>query len=63
MTKHNGMQVDSILINQTPIGEVLRQMWASNFDLSVVLSFQLADYPLKVILNKTSVGADRLQRA
>src|SRR5919199_446899 len=63
VTKHDGVQVDSILINQAKFGEALRQGWASNFDLPVALGLQLADRALKIIPNKPGVGADRLQRA
>src|SRR5262245_43216364 len=63
VTKHDGVQVDSILINQAKFGEALRQGWASNFDLPVALGLQLADRSLKIILNKPGVGTDRLQRA
>src|SRR5262245_42242173 len=63
VTKDDGVQVDSILIDQTKFGEALRQVRASNFDLPVALGLQLADRALKIILNKSGVGADRLQRA
>src|SRR5262245_22726059 len=63
VTKHDGVQVDSILIDQAKFGEALRQGRASNFDLPVALGLQLADRALKIILNKPGVGADRLQRA
>src|ERR687889_450095 len=63
VTKHDGVQVDSILIDQAKFGEALRQDRASNFDLPVALGLQLADRALKIILNKPGVGADRLQRA
>src|SRR5690606_10946345 len=63
VTKPDGMQVDSIFINQAKFGEALRQVRASHFDLPVALSLQLADRALKIILNKLGVGADRLQRA
>src|SRR3954468_2198488 len=43
VTKHNGVQVDSVLIDQAEFGEALRQVWASNFDLHVALGLQLAD--------------------
>jgi hypothetical protein len=62
-TKHDGVQVDSILIDQAKFGEALRQVWASNFDLPVALGLQLADSALKIILNKPGVGADRLLRS
>src|SRR5262245_51279010 len=63
VTKHDGVQVDSILIDQAKFGEALRQAWASNFDLPVALGLQLADRALKIILDKPGIGADRLQRA
>src|SRR5688572_12423039 len=63
VAKHDGVQVDSILIDQAKFGEALRQLRASNFDLPVALGLQLADRALKIILNKPGVGADRLQRA
>ena len=63
VTKHDGVQVDSILIDQAQFGEALRQLRASNFDLPVALGLQLADGALEIILNNPGVGADRLQRA
>jgi hypothetical protein len=61
VTKHDGVQVDSILIDQAKFGEAVRQVRASNFNLPVALGLQLADRALKIILNKPGVGADRLQ--
>ena len=52
MTKHDGVQVDSILIDQPKLGEALRQVWASNFDLPGALGLQFADRALKIIRNK-----------
>src|SRR5262245_45773655 len=63
VTKDDEVQVDSILIDQAKFGEALRQVRASNFDLPVALGLQLADRALKIILNKSGVGADRFQRA
>src|SRR5437763_12585527 len=63
VTKHDGVQVDSILIDQAKFGEALRQVRASHFDLPIALDLQLADRALKITLNKPGVGADRLQRA
>src|SRR5262245_27807134 len=63
VTKHDGVKVDSILIDQAKFGEALRQVRASNFDLPGALGLQLAHRALKIILNKPGVGADRLQRA
>ena len=63
MTKHDGVQVDSILIDQAKCGQALRQVRASYFDLPVALGLQRADRALEIVLNKPGVGADRLQRA
>src|ERR1051326_1943405 len=63
VTKQDGVQVDSIVMDQAKLGEGLRQGRASNFDLPVALGLQLADRALKIILNKPGVGTDRLQRA
>ena len=40
VTKHDGVQVDSILIDQAKFGEASRQVWAGNFDLPVALGLQ-----------------------
>src|SRR6185436_20441342 len=50
VTKHDGVQVDSILIDQAKFGESARQARAGNFDLPFALGLQLADRALKVIL-------------
>src|SRR5688572_14514332 len=63
VTKHDGVQVNSILIDQAEFGEASRQVRAGNFDLPVALGLQLADRALEIILNQPGVGADRLQRA
>src|SRR5437764_7192358 len=63
VTKHDGMQVNSILIDQAKFGEAVRQARASNFDLPVALGLQLAERALKITPNKRGVGTDRLQRA
>ena len=63
VTQHDGVQVDSILIDQAKFGQALRQARAGNFDLSVALGLQRADRAFKIILNKPGVGADRFQRA
>ena len=63
VAKDDGMKVDSILVDEAKVGETLRQVRASNFDLPVALGLQLADRALEIILNKPGVGADRPQRA
>src|SRR5207244_12343860 len=63
VTQHDGVQVDSILIDQAKFGEALRQVRASNFHLPVALGLQLTDRALEIILNSPGVGTDPLQRA
>jgi hypothetical protein len=63
VTKHDGMQVDSILIDQAKFGKALRQVRARNLDLPVALGLQRADRARKICPNKPGVGADRRQRA
>src|ERR671933_1720977 len=41
VAKHDGVQVDPILIDQAEFGEASRQGWASNFDLPGALGLQL----------------------
>jgi hypothetical protein len=43
VTKHDGVQVDSIVIDQAKFGQALGQVRAGNFDLPVALGLQLAD--------------------
>jgi hypothetical protein len=62
VAKHDGVQVNSILIDQAKFGEAVRQVRASDFDLPVALGLQLADRALEIILNEHGVGPDRLQR-
>ena len=57
MTQYDGVQVDSILIDQTKFGEAVRQGRASNFDLPVALGLELADRALEISLDKPGVGS------
>ena len=52
-----------VLIDQTEIGEALRQLWSAYFNLTGKLSLQPTYRRLKVVPDKRGVGADRLQRA
>src|SRR5262245_56785262 len=63
MAKHDGMEVESILINQTKIGQAPCQVWSGNVNLPIELRLQPAYRRLDVILDECDVGADRLQRA
>ena len=60
--KHDGVKVDSILIDQAKISEASRQVRASNFDLPFALGLQLANRILKIVHNKRGIGSDRHQR-
>src|SRR5579859_4689888 len=52
MTKHDGMDVESILIDQTKVGQAPCQAWSGYVDLPFQLSLQPADHPLEVILDE-----------
>ena len=56
-TKHDGVEVQSILINKTKIGQASRQVWSGNFNLPNELSLQPTYHRLDVILDKCGVGA------
>jgi hypothetical protein len=63
VTKHDGVQVDSVLVDQAKFGEVSRQIRARNFDLPGPLGLQLTDGTLEIIPHQRGVGANRFQRA
>ena len=57
-TKHEGAEVELILINKTKVGQASCQVWSGNFNLPDELSLQPAYHRLDVILDKCGVGAD-----
>src|SRR5580658_11188449 len=62
-TKYDGVEVKSILINKTKVGQASCQVWSGNCNLPNWLSLQPTYHGLDVILDKRGVGSDRLQRA
>src|SRR5208282_4007700 len=58
-----GMEVQSILVDKSKVGQASRQVWSGNFNLPNELSLQPTYHRLDVILDKCGVGPDRLQRA
>jgi hypothetical protein len=48
-TQHDGMEVDSILIDKTGCGQASRQVWSGSFDLASQISLQPAYHGLDVI--------------
>ncbi len=48
-TKHDGAQVESILINETKLGQASCQVWSGNVNLPGLLSLQSAYHRLDVI--------------
>ena len=57
-TKHDGVEVEAILINKPKVGQALRQVWPGNSNLPDELGLQSAYHRLDVIRNKRGVGAD-----
>src|SRR5207249_6124807 len=62
-TKHDGVEVESILIDVTKVGQASRQVRSGNFDLPDEPRLQPTDHRFDVILDKCGIGADGLQRA
>src|SRR5208282_6097079 len=58
-----GMEVQSILVDKSKVGQASRQVWSGNVNLPSELSLQPTYHRLDVILDKCGVGPDRLQRA
>ena len=57
-TKHDGAEVEPILIDKTGLGQALRQDWSANVNLASQLSLQLAYHRLEVVRDKRGVRAD-----
>ena len=51
-TKHDGAEVESILIDKTGLGQALRQDWSGNLNLASQLGLQPAYHLLEVIRDK-----------
>ena len=54
-TKHDGAEVESILIDKTGFGQALRQGWSANVNLASELGLQPACHLLEVIRDKRGV--------
>ena len=57
-TKHDGAEVESILIDKTGFGQALRQGWSANVNLARQFGLQPAYQLLEVIRDKRGVGAN-----
>ena len=57
-TQHDGVEVESILIDKTKIGQASRQFWSGDFNLPDALSLQPPYHRLEVIPDERGVGAD-----
>src|SRR5580704_4078860 len=60
-TKHDGAEVESILIDKTGLGQALRQDWSANLNLASQFSLQVAYHLLEVIRDQRGVGANCLE--
>ncbi len=58
-TKHDGVEVESILINKTKVGQASCQAWSGHGNLACELCLQATYDCLDVIRNKCGFGADR----
>ena len=57
-TKHNGAEVELILIDKTGLGQALRQDWSAHQNLASQFSLQPAYHLLEVIRDKRGVGTN-----
>ena len=57
-TKHDGAEVELILIDKTGMGQALRQDWSANLNLADDLGLEPGDRRLDVVVDKFRVGAD-----
>jgi hypothetical protein len=57
-TKHDGVEVELILIDKTELGQASRQVRSANPDLAWELVLQPAYRRLDVTFDKRGVGAD-----
>ena len=57
-TKHDGAEVESILIDKTGLGQALRQGWSANVNLASQLRLQPAYHLLEVIRDKRGAGVE-----
>jgi hypothetical protein len=55
---HDGVEVESILIDETKVGQASRQDWSANFNLAGPLSLQPAYHCLDFSRDKSGVGAN-----
>lgn len=59
-TQHDGVHVESILIDKTKVGQSARQHWAANFEISGESRLEFTERCFTVALKKLSVRADGL---
>src|SRR5258707_7012423 len=57
-TKHDGAEVESVLIDKTGLGQALRQDCSADLNLASQLSLQPAYHLRKVIRDERGVGAN-----
>ena len=57
-TKHDGVEVDPILIDKTKVAQASRQVWSANVNLPNELGLQPPDHRLEVALVKSGVRTD-----
>src|SRR3954449_5763172 len=60
--KHEGAEVETILVDETEVGEARRQGGPRDVDLTFDLFLQSADKNLDVLADESRIRADRLER-
>ncbi len=63
VTEDNGVQIESIFINKTKVGEASCEVWSGDFNFAGQFGLQASHHRFETICDKSGVGADRFQRA
>src|SRR5215208_2367930 len=61
-SEHEGAEVETILVDETEVGEARRQGGSRDVDLSFDVLLQPAHEGVEALPDECGVGADRLQR-
>jgi hypothetical protein len=57
-TQHDGVEVESILIDETQVSQASREVWSGDVNLACALGLQPPYDSLEIIPDKRGVGAD-----
>src|SRR3546814_12455785 len=61
--ERDGVQIDTILIDQAKLGEAVGQIGAGNLDLSLALGLQRTNRALEIVADQRGIGTDQRLRS